>query len=83
MNNMLFNFPNPENEPIKGYMKGSQERESLSQELERQSNIVVDIPQAYFLHASSVCKAGQHMGEKSQNDHSTGAETVFCAHQPQ
>lgn len=44
MNNMLFNFPNPENEPIKGYMKGSQERESLSKELERQSNIVVDIP---------------------------------------
>ena len=44
MNNLLFNFPNPNNEPIKGYLKGSKEREDLVKELERQSKTEVEIP---------------------------------------
>ena len=44
MNNLLFNFPNPQNEPIKGYLKGSAEREALTKELERQSKTKVQIP---------------------------------------
>ena len=44
MNNLLFNFPNPENEPIKGYLKGSPEREELVAELDRQTKTVEQIP---------------------------------------
>ena len=44
MRNAIINFPLPQNEPVKGYLKGSPERVALEQELERQKNIVVDIP---------------------------------------
>lgn len=44
MNNSIFSFPQPANEPVKSYLKGSPEREVLEKELKRQSGIVVDIP---------------------------------------
>ncbi|MBP5772139.1 MAG: L-glutamate gamma-semialdehyde dehydrogenase [Bacteroidaceae bacterium] len=44
MRNAIINFPVPANEPVKAYLKGSPERVALEAELERQSNIVVDIP---------------------------------------
>ena len=44
MRNAIINFPLPQNEPVKGYLKGSPERVALEAELERQKNIVVDIP---------------------------------------
>lgn len=44
MNNSIITFPTPANEPVKGYLAGSPERVALEKELERQSNIVVDIP---------------------------------------
>ena len=44
MRNAIINFPLPQNEPVKGYLKGSPERVALEQELERQKGIVVDIP---------------------------------------
>ena len=44
MRNSIINFPVPQNEPVKGYLKGSPERVALEAELERQSKIVVDIP---------------------------------------
>lgn len=44
MNNSIITFPSPANEPVKAYLAGSPERVALEQELERQSNIVVDIP---------------------------------------
>ena len=44
MRNAIINFPLPQNEPVKSYLKGSPERVALDAELERQSNIVVDIP---------------------------------------
>ena len=44
MNNAIINFPLPANEPVKAYMPGSPERVALEKELERQSNLVVDIP---------------------------------------
>lgn len=44
MNNAVFSFPLPENEPVKGYLKGSPERIALEAELERQRNTVVEIP---------------------------------------
>ena len=44
MNNSIFSFPLPENEPIKAYLPGSPELALLDKELERQTNTVVDIP---------------------------------------
>lgn len=44
MNNSIITFPSPANEPVKSYLAGSPERVALEKELERQSNIVVDIP---------------------------------------
>ena len=44
MNNSVITFPTPANEPVKAYLAGSPERVALEKELERQSNIVVDIP---------------------------------------
>jgi len=44
MNNAVYNFPVPENEPILGYLKSSRERVELDRELARQENIQVEIP---------------------------------------
>ena len=44
MNNSVITFPVPANEPVKAYLAGSPERVALEKELERQSNLVVDIP---------------------------------------
>ncbi len=44
MNNAIFNFKEPKNEPIQSYLKGSKERELLMTELEKQSNQEVEIP---------------------------------------
>ena len=44
MNNAIYNFREPLNEPILKYLPGSPERISLEKELERQSGIVIDIP---------------------------------------
>ena len=44
MNNALYNFPVPENEPVLGYLKGSRERAELEIELKRQEGIEIDIP---------------------------------------
>lgn len=44
MNNAIYNFPIPENEPVLSYMKGSSERAALEKELARQSDMQIDIP---------------------------------------
>lgn len=44
MGNGYFKLPTPVNEPVKGYMSGSQERALLKAELDRQSGIKVEIP---------------------------------------
>ena len=44
MNNAIIQFPLPQNEPVKAYLKGSPERVALEAELERQYNTVLDIP---------------------------------------
>jgi 1-pyrroline-5-carboxylate dehydrogenase len=44
MNNAIYNFREPSNEPILKYLPGSRERISLENELARQSGIVIDIP---------------------------------------
>ena len=44
MNNSIFNFSLPVNEPIKSYAKGSSEREALTKELTRMSQEIIDIP---------------------------------------
>ena len=44
MNNAVYNFHEPINEPIQSYLKGSKEREKLMQEIERQSNEIIEIP---------------------------------------
>ncbi|MFI3322376.1 MAG: L-glutamate gamma-semialdehyde dehydrogenase [Rikenellaceae bacterium] len=44
MNNAIFKFARPANEPIYGYTPGSAERAALEVELEKMSSEVVDIP---------------------------------------
>ena len=44
MNNAIFNFNEPENEPMKSYLPGSIERELLMAELERQNKTEIEIP---------------------------------------
>lgn len=44
MNNAIYNFREPKNEPVLLYKSGSQERKLLEEELETQKNQVIDIP---------------------------------------
>lgn len=44
MNNSIYNFKLPENEPVLAYLPGSQERAELESELEKQSNTKIEIP---------------------------------------
>jgi len=44
MNNAIYNFREPENEPVYSYKQGSEERRLLQEELNRQLNTSVDIP---------------------------------------
>lgn len=44
MNNSIFNFEYPLNEPILSYSKGSSEREKILAEVKKQSNEVIEIP---------------------------------------
>jgi 1-pyrroline-5-carboxylate dehydrogenase len=44
MNNAIFNFIEPANEPVLTYLPGSRERELLEKELNDQNNKVIDIP---------------------------------------
>lgn len=44
MNNAIFNFKEPKNEPLQSYLKGSKELGLLMAELEKQSNMLVEIP---------------------------------------
>jgi 1-pyrroline-5-carboxylate dehydrogenase len=44
MNNAIFNFREPQNEPVKPYAPGSEERRLLQAELERQFNTQIEIP---------------------------------------
>ncbi|MFO7978458.1 MAG: L-glutamate gamma-semialdehyde dehydrogenase [Bacteroidales bacterium] len=44
MNNSLFYFDRPDNEPITPYTEGTPERIALAKEIERQSNTQIEIP---------------------------------------
>ena len=44
MNNAIFSFREPKNEPVKSYAPGSEERRLLKEELERQAGMQVEIP---------------------------------------
>ena len=44
MNNSIYTFAKPANEPVRDYATGSPERRALKAELERQNNTIVDIP---------------------------------------
>lgn len=44
MNNSIFKFKRPDNEPVYGYLPQSNERRMLKAELERQSSTVIEIP---------------------------------------
>ena len=44
MNNAIYNFKEPKNEPVLTYKPGSPERKLLEEELTVQKNMVVDIP---------------------------------------
>ena len=44
MNNSIYNFKSPDNEPVLNYFDGSPERIALEAELERQSNQIIEIP---------------------------------------
>ncbi|MCI2082333.1 MAG: L-glutamate gamma-semialdehyde dehydrogenase [Bacteroidales bacterium] len=44
MNNSVFSFSSPQNEPVKSYLKGSPERVALEAELQRQMGECIEIP---------------------------------------
>ncbi|MCK9330585.1 MAG: aldehyde dehydrogenase family protein, partial [Candidatus Cloacimonetes bacterium] len=44
MNNCVVNFKQPENEPIKKYLQGSEERIKLEAEMQRQLSEKIEIP---------------------------------------
>jgi 1-pyrroline-5-carboxylate dehydrogenase len=44
MNNAIYNFKEPKNEPVLSYRPGSEERKLLLEELEAQKNQIIDIP---------------------------------------
>jgi hypothetical protein len=44
MNNAIFVFDYPENEPVKSYSPGTPERRNLQKELDRMSSETMDIP---------------------------------------
>ena len=44
MNNAIFTFESPKNEPVLQYAKGSAERIAVEKELERLSNMQIEIP---------------------------------------
>lgn len=44
MNNAIFNFTEPKNEPVLGYLSGSDERMKIEKELAEQSSKVIEIP---------------------------------------
>ena len=44
MNNAIFTFGEPQNEPVKSYAPGTEERRLLKEELDRQFNMQVEIP---------------------------------------
>jgi len=44
MNNAIYNFPIPENEPVLDYLNGSKERISLEKELKSQESEIIEIP---------------------------------------
>ncbi|MDR1348498.1 MAG: L-glutamate gamma-semialdehyde dehydrogenase [Prevotellaceae bacterium] len=44
MNNSIFKFERPQNEPVYGYLPQSDERKALKEELKRQSSSVIEIP---------------------------------------
>jgi 1-pyrroline-5-carboxylate dehydrogenase len=44
MNNAIYNFREPRNEPVQTYLTGSEERRLIESELTRQSSSVTDIP---------------------------------------
>jgi 1-pyrroline-5-carboxylate dehydrogenase len=44
MNNAIYNFKEPKNEPVLSYLSGSPERNNLEAELKDQSGKVIDIP---------------------------------------
>lgn len=44
MNNAIYNFREPKNEPVLSYRPGSEERRLLEEEITYQSNNVIDIP---------------------------------------
>jgi 1-pyrroline-5-carboxylate dehydrogenase len=44
MNNAIFSFTEPRNEPVLSYLSGSPERKLLEEELDLQSNEITDIP---------------------------------------
>ena len=44
MNNAIYNFREPVNEPVLSYLPGSPERQLIEKELEAQENQIIDIP---------------------------------------
>ncbi|MDR1559587.1 MAG: L-glutamate gamma-semialdehyde dehydrogenase [Clostridiales bacterium] len=44
MRNAYFHVPKPSNEPVRAYLKGSEERRLLKEELDAQAGRIVDIP---------------------------------------
>ena len=76
MNNAIFKFPNPNNEPIKGYMPGSPERIELEKELKRQAGTEIEIP---LIIGGKEVRTGVTKKVTMPHDHQHVLATFHCA----
>ncbi|MDL2240846.1 aldehyde dehydrogenase family protein, partial [Bacteroidales bacterium OttesenSCG-928-K22] len=76
MNNAIFKFQNPNNEPIKGYMPGSPERIELEKELKRQASTEIEIP---LIIGGKEVKTGVTKKVTMPHNHQHVLATFHCA----
>lgn len=76
MNNSIFKFKEPQNEPIKGYLKGSPEREALVKELKRQASTELEIP--LIINGKEV-RTGDMKQIRMPHDHKHVLANYHCA----
>ena len=76
MNNAIYNFERPENEPILEYKAGSAERIKLDAELERMSNETIEIP---LIIGGKEVKTGNMGDVRMPHDHSKVLATYHKA----
>ena len=70
MNNAIFTFPKPSNEPVQGYKPGSAERKAIRQAMDKLLTEVTEIP-------IIVCGLSSSNRNRHRNRHQTVTVIIF------